>query len=114
MAQPIKIVRGTTNHINVIVTYRTGQVYEPTDGDRVIFGIKKEPLSTELLLTKVAEYNADGYHTVTLTPEDTEKLSCENYAYDVGLQTAAGDFYNVIEASPFVLMPNITRKGCAE
>lgn len=38
---------------------------------------------------------------------------CEKYVYDVALQSGA-NFFNLIKASPFIISPNVTKRGCAD
>jgi hypothetical protein len=46
-----------------------------------------------------------------LSPEDTIGLFPGRYYYDVGLQRGEDVFYNIVEQSEFLLMPNVTKRG---
>lgn len=114
MINKIKIVRGTTNVFNITINDESGAVYEAESNEKLIFGVKRDPDDTEFVLLKTASFVAsDGVYSVTLAPEDTIDLKCIDYYYDVALQSGA-NYFNVIEPSPFVIMPNITARGCAE
>ena len=114
MVNKIKIVRGTTNVFNITINDESGAVYELADGDKIVFGVKRDPDDTEFVLLKMASFvESDGVYSVTLAPEDTIDLMCIDYYYDVSLQSGS-NFFNVIEPSPFVIMPNITARGCAD
>ena len=111
MINKIKIVRGTTNIFNITINDESGAVYELTGSDKIVFGVKRDPEDTEFVLLKTADFvESNGVYSVTLTPEDTINLKCVNYSYDVSLQSGA-NFFNVIEPSPFVIIPNITAPG---
>ena len=46
-----------------------------------------------------------------LSPQDTIDLIPGRYYYDVGLQRGDDVFYNIVEQSEFLLIPNVTRRG---
>lgn len=112
MLTKIEIVRGTTNTFNIGILDAEGKPYTLAGAEKLIFGVKCNPLEPETVILKVAEADNVGGYIVTLNPEDTIDLKCDKYFYDVGLES--GDaFYNVIEPSPFVILPNITKRGDA-
>jgi RPA family protein len=114
MVNKVKIVRGTTNVLNITVNDETGAVYVLGAGEKIVFGVKCDHDDAEFTLLKTANFVADeGVYAVTLTPEDTDCLTCGDYVYDVALQSGA-NFFNVIEPSPFIIEPNVTTRGCAD
>ena len=113
MAQRIEIVRGTTNNIELTVTDADGILYQTATGDKIIFGVKKKPEDKERVITKTAEKVSAGVYSVALAPEDTASMNCGKYWFDVGLESGE-NFYNIIEPNLFVILHNITEKGCAE
>ena len=114
MVNKIKIVRGTTNVFNITVNDESGAVYQLNSGEKIVFGVKCDTDDAEFTLLKTANFVADeGVYTVTITPEDTVNLRCDDYIYDVGLQSGA-NFFSVIEPSPFIVEPNVTCRGCAD
>lgn len=112
--QKLEIVRGTTTPLILEVYDPQGLAYIPAEGERLVFGIKKDPeRETAPLFTKVAEFLGGGQFLLKLRPEDTADLSCGKYYYDASLDTG-DDFFNVIKPSPFYLVANVTHRGCAE
>lgn len=113
MVNKISIVRGTTNVFNITVTDETSAIYQLTAGEKVVFGVKRDTDDDTFVFLKTADFDADeGVYVVTLTPEDTELCMCESFVYDVALESS-GNFFNIIEPSPFIIKPNVTSRGCA-
>lgn len=110
MAQKIEIVRGTTNTFQIAVTDAEGREYALVSGEKVVFGIKKNPEDDEAIFVKTITKGIDGIYVATIEASDTEDLDPGKYFYDVGLRS--GDkYYNIIEPSTFMILPNITRWG---
>lgn len=107
----IDIVRGSTNFLNIALTYEDGKPYVPKPGDFALFGVKIQTSDTELTIAKKATINSDGVAEIKLCPDDTKHLKCGKYCYDISVESGE-DFYNAIENSPFYILPNITSKGC--
>lgn len=107
----IEIVRGTTNTFRISLADSCNNPYVPFPGDKLVFGVKKQPSDTNLLIVKTAEIAQEGWAQVKIKPEDTMGLCCDNYYYDVSLESGE-DFYNIIFASRFRISHNITAKGC--
>ena len=109
----IEIIRGTTNNLIInIVSETTGENYEPTPGDRVVFALKRQMTDVAYALVKREIVVNDGTAVITLCPEDTISLYCDKYYYDVALESG-DNFYNVIPPTPFYIKNNITAKGCS-
>jgi hypothetical protein len=111
IAQKIEIVRGTTNTIQIDVLDALGHPYTIANGETVVFGVKCKAEDEDLLLVKAAFVEDDGVYHVKLYPEDTAGLECSRYVYDVGLQSGE-NFYNIIDANPFIIRHEITKRGC--
>lgn len=109
MAQRIEVVRGTTNTFEISIVDSSGGAYALGSNEKILFGIKKKPEDKETIFTKSAEIAEVGLFRVKLSPSDTENLPFGKYWYDVGLQSGE-DYYNVIEANPFEIVPNITSR----
>lgn len=109
MKQPISMIRGTTQTIEIKVYGPDGLPYI-ISGDEVLrFGVKRNPEDNEYLIEKeltAANLDGDVYVTI-LVPNDTKGLEFGNYYYDVGLQVGE-NYYNVIECSDFEIGYNIT------
>lgn len=109
MAQRIEVVRGTTNTFEISIVDSSGAAYDLGSNEKIMFGVKKNPKDAEMLFMRTAEIVGSGLFKVKISPSDTENLSFGKYWYDVGLQNGE-DFYNVIEANPFEIAPNITSR----
>lgn len=107
-----KMVRGTTQNIAITILNDDGTVYELQNSDKLIFGVKLNPESTEydIKKTATAENEQDDGYIIKLTPEDTQHLSFGRYCFDVGLQTSDGDFYMVIDCDDFMITKAVTAK----
>lgn len=105
----IYIPKGTTCKIYVSIE-ENGEPYEPESGDVVRFGVKLEPEGTNFDISKTADYDSEtGQYVISLAPADTAGLQMdERYWYDIGLQTADGDYYMIVRASYFYVTKAIT------
>jgi hypothetical protein len=111
MNKTIEIVRGRTEPFEITVLDSTGALYATEDGERIIFGIKKQEHDNELLIAKAATVNSSGLYQVTLYPEDTEQLECGKYFFDVSLESG-NDLFTIIEPMPLIMRHNVTKRGC--
>ena len=115
MKQPISIIRGTNQTINIRLQSAYGSQYILQDGQVIRFGVKKNPDSKSYLILKElsnAEFENDSY-VLLLTPADTENMAFGCYHYDVGLQSGVS-YFNVIECSNFEVKHNITERKVGE
>lgn len=112
MNDEIKIIRGTTNIFDLVIFDNSEQAYELKDGDKIVFGVKKNPESANYDIKKIitAKVSNVGNITIKLSPEDTQKLPFGRYYFDVGLQTSEGNYYMVIPFSTFIVGKAITQK----
>lgn len=113
MANKIEIVRGTTNTFQIEVRDAKGVLYTIVAGEKIIFGVKANPNDDECIFSKVASYQTVGSYLATIAPADTANLKSGKYFYDVSLQSG-NNFYNIIEPTPFIIQPNVTKWGCAD
>lgn len=112
MVNKIRIVRGTTNIFNIVVNDENGAIYKTSNGERVIFGVKRDTDDADFVIKKEAVFSTDeGAYVVTITPDDTIGCMCGAHVYDVGLEAGA-NFFSIIEPSPFEIEPNVTYRGC--
>lgn len=110
--EELGIVRGTTNAFALAVTNKdTGAPYTLETGQVLVFGLKAGKTDEERVLVKQITNTVNGEYYLELEPADTANLEPGRYYYDIGLQHGDYVFYNVIEASPFVIKPNITKLG---
>lgn len=112
MEQRIEIVRGTTNTVNIAVRDSDGNAYMLESGEVIVFGVKKHYKDEECLILKTVTSLRNGVAEIGIAPDDTADLACGRYAYDVGLKSGA-NYYNVIVADDFVILPNVTKRGDA-
>lgn len=111
MRQPISVIRGTNQTINIKLQTGSGDKYVLQDGEVIRFGVKKNPDAKSYLLLKElssAEFENDSY-VLLLLPSDTERMAFGCYYYDVGLQSGT-NYFNVIECSNFEVKHNITER----
>lgn len=109
----MEIVRGTTK-TPTIKLKKNGDEYQIDEGDIIRFGVKNNTDDSEYLILKEmisTDYSEDaGGYPLMIYPEDTINLDVGCYAYDIGIQTAAGQYKMVKVYSPFKILPNVTRK----
>lgn len=109
----LEIIRGTTQRIVITIYDWDGNVYRMQSGDVLRFGIKRDWQNTEYDVKKeVTNLSAqnDNY-VINIDPEDTQNLpSSREYKFDIGLQTAAGDYYMVVPCSSCIILPAVTTK----
>lgn len=109
----MEIVRGTTK-TPTIKLKKNGDEYQIDEGDIIRFGVKNNTDDSEYLILKEmisTDYSEDaGGYPLMIYPEDTINLDVGSYAYDIGIQTAAGQYKMVKVYSPFKILPNVTRK----
>lgn len=111
MASEISIIRGTSKTLKINITDANGVAYAIPEGGRLLFGVKERATDENLLVLKViTEFKENGVAVVELDPNDTINLKVQRYLYDVGLEIGE-DYYNIIEASPFMVKQNITKWG---
>jgi hypothetical protein len=110
MTKDIKMIRGTSRTFKISVTDAEGNPYTLKDGEKVIFGVKKQATDEELLICKVVTECVDGVCEVELDPEDTVDLAVGQYFYDVGLESGE-DYYIIVEPSTLNIAANITKWG---
>jgi hypothetical protein len=110
MRQKITVTRGRSETIRVIVPDANGNPYVMSEGETLLFGVKKADASGDLLILKTVTECTDGVATFQLIPEDTIDLEYGRYAYDVSLKSGV-DLFDVVKAAPFVIEPNVTKWG---
>lgn len=111
MGQPIEIVRGTTNVIEITVLDGEGNLRNLSSGEAILFGVKERLSDDVYVFVRAATQKTLGTYTVELFKEDTQGREFGRYYYDVGLQSG-DDFFNIVEASSFVIAANVTKWGC--
>lgn len=110
MNQRVEIVKGTTKSFDVLITNPSGVPIELASGEQVVFGIKKNENDDDPIFVKTVNSGTNGVFTITIVPPDTENLEPGQYYYDVSL-ASGNNFYNAIPINPFVIIPNVTKRG---
>lgn len=108
----ISIIRGTTNNFSLSIEDENGEQYTLKDGEKIIFGVKENAESSDydIVKTLTSADVADKTYNIRLTPADTAKLPFGRYYFDVGLQTANGDYYMIVPCEEFYICKAVTAK----
>ena len=107
----IVIPRGTSLSVSVRVYNPDGTLHEHSEADTARFGVKLDRSESDYRIVKTGTYdNENECYVFDITPEDTAELPFDRYKYDVGLQTADGNYYMVITAADFDVTTAITEK----
>lgn len=94
----IFLTRGDSLYLRVrLMDKRTREIYEPVQGDRLRFAVKKDYGDTEKLIEK--EIPTDTM-VLYLAPADTKRLDFGKYVYDIELTYADGDVCTAIPPDP--------------
>lgn len=88
----------------------TGNILHLSEGDKLVFGIRPH-YSDECIIERILTLNdeRDNTYPINITPEEME-IEPDEYKYDVGLQTADGDFIKIIPESSFNVIKSTTHK----
>lgn len=108
----ISIIRGTTNEFCLSIEDEGGEQYTLKDGEKIIFGVKENAENSDynIVKTLTSEDVVDSTYIIRLTPADTAELAFGRYYFDVGLQTADGDYYMIVPCDEFCVCKAITAK----
>lgn len=93
----IYFTRGDTGYFTIGM-----EGYEPTEGDKLVFTVKKE-IGGEKLIQKTINIG----EAFILNPEDTRDLDYGKYWYDIEIQGATGLIYTIIEKTAFYLREEV-------
>lgn len=97
----IQIIRGDTGRFNIEVLDAAGAPYPLSAKDRLVFTVKKNIKSQEILIQKEGT-------PITLEPEDTSNLDFGKYIYDVQLTLEDGTVDTIIAPSTFNILSEVT------
>lgn len=111
MKYPLEIVRGTNNTFVLNLYDENGAAYTLEEGQTLVFGLKAGKTDDKRLLVKPITDVINGDYHLSFYPEETAGLEPGRYYYDIGLQDGSETFYNVIQASAFTILPNVTQLG---
>lgn len=96
----IRITRGDSLTVNIVLTDGDGYEYEPEQGDEVWFRVKKSAVATDVLIEKQIDTET---LVLELVESDTSNLAFGDYKYEVEVICNTGDHYTVIKNAPFII-----------
>ena len=98
----MELIRGDSADFTIsLVDSETGDEYILQPGDTIVFTIKKNTKTDEVLVQKQGP-------NVTIAPEDTEGLKYGEYRYDVELTYASGFVDTVVPPTAFTIDEEVT------
>lgn len=102
----ITMTRGDTAYIYVTPKYKeTGDVYEPQEGDSILFTVKRKATDTEALIEKEIP---TATMQLCIKPEDTKPLRFGDYVFDIQMTYANGDVDTFITEGTFVITAEVS------
>lgn len=112
----LSIIRGTTNDLSLNIEDENGKQYSLKDGEKIIFGVKENVENSDYNIVKTLTSTdiVDGICTIKLTPMDTVELAFGRYYFDIGLQTANGDYYMIVPCDEFYICKAVTQKEATQ
>ena len=112
----INIIRSRINDLSLKKKKKKGEQYTLQDGEKIIFGVKENAENSDYNIVKMLTSAdvVDGICTIKLTPTDTAELSFGRYYFDIGLQTANGDYYMIVPCDEFYICKAVTQKEATQ
>ena len=111
----IRLVRGDSAEIRLVICDRvTGEPFIPGKRDELTFTLKRSLTDERPVLTKTLEQGIrqEGAECfLVFWPDDTRRLSCGRYVYDVELVRENGYTDTLIPPRPFFLERGVTDDG---
>lgn len=112
MSKRLEIVRGTNCSFGVTAYNADGTPLHLLGDTKLVFAVKKNPKDKGRLIVKTTVNSVEeGVFYFELFPSDTLNLPPSKYYYDVSMQQGTGNFFNIIEATEFIIKPNISELG---
>lgn len=96
----IRITRGDSLTVNILLTDNDGFEYEPVEGDEVWFTVKKSAIAEDVLIRKSVDIDN---LVLDLVESDTKDLAFGKYVYEIEVITTQNDHYTVIKNAPFII-----------
>lgn len=98
----ISLTRGDTASLKLNLKNEKGESYELKDGDKIVFTLKKSPISDVVIIQKILENNE-----FRIVSSDTKNLDYGPYIYDIQL-TNYNKFVNtVVPPTLFEVLPEV-------
>lgn len=96
----IRMTRGDTLQVEVVLTGSDGNKYVPGAGDVIKFGVKKTYTDTDLAIYKIIPSDT---LILLLRPEDTKNLAWGSYVYDIEITMEDGTVDTFIANATIVI-----------
>ena len=97
----IFLSRGDTCSFDISIVDDEGEPYTPSEGEVLLFSLKKITGQCKTIFTKVFIEDGGDY-IVSLDGDDTNDLAFGEYVYDVILYSE-GDTYTIVEPTKFTI-----------
>lgn len=111
----IKLPRGNTLNLNVILKDNNGNPYTMGEKDYVFFTVKLNDDRNETpIIQKIIRYSdcvENGELQIRLDPCDTVALKTGFYLYDIAVCIGGRDFYTTVVADTFQILPALSDMG---
>lgn len=110
----VKLPRGNSAVLDVILTDTGGSSFILGDGDKAVFTVKRRdkrqeaPIIQKILTSEQCGKN--GKIEIRLVPEDTIGLETGDYLFDVAVCVGGEDFYTTVIADTFRILPALGDK----
>ena len=104
----LKMTRGDTGAIRVIVSDAAGEIVPLVDGDMIEMTVRESLISSEKTMYKKVTEFVNGEALITIHPEDTANLKFKTYVYDIQLTRANGQVQTIIKPSQFEVSSEVT------
>ena len=104
----LQMTRGDTESVDVYCINESSVLIPLVYGDIVYFTVKESVDDEDEIIQKIVSSFAEGKASITIEPEDTDKLSYGTYVYDVQITKADGTVKTIIAPSEFVIGPEVT------
>ena len=98
------LTRGDSADLEVVIYDLEGNVYELQSGDTLVFTMKYNCTTDNILIQKDITTNS----TIHILPADTNELNYGTYQFDVQLTLANGKIYTVIPPHNFNITKEVT------
>lgn len=101
----ITLTRGDSALITLTLTYKNGDFYEPAEGDKIRFAVKKNfnDLVPPLLILDIPTDTL----LLHISPEDSKQLAYGQYKYDIQLTTGSGEVDTFIDRANLVITEEV-------
>ena len=97
-ANKIQLTRGDTMILELTLNDESGEVYEPTETDKIYFRVKRNATAKDILIEKEIPYDT---MLLQLNEADTKNLKFGVYYYEIELVTETDYHFTAIANTEF-------------